>query len=169
MDSLNIPYFHFTWGLKLLILHKCHCSHPTDSWLKPHPLSCNRPRKELHCQKWGPYKARRPFSKLIHTLQLSSEAAMLSRPSVKTCPPPPAPSFLLAQNLSPKDIARSDITSWKLYYTYTTSLAHCLSYKFHLLSLTYFFQLRFWPTTLKRCVLAFQNFQPTSKTRTTGV
>jgi len=44
-------------------------------------------------------------------LQLSPEAAMLSGPRVETHPPPPVLPFLLAQNLSPKDIARSDITS----------------------------------------------------------
>jgi len=69
--------------------------------------------------------ARRPFSKpVLHRrkemahpvltkgfLQLSPEATMLSGPRVETHPPPPVPSFLLAQNLSPKDIAGSDITS----------------------------------------------------------
>jgi len=44
-------------------------------------------------------------------LQLSPEAAMLSGPRVETRPPPSVPPFLLAQNLSPKDIAGSDITS----------------------------------------------------------
>ena len=44
-------------------------------------------------------------------LQLSPEAAMLPGPRVETRPPPPVPPFLLAQNLSPKDIAGSDITS----------------------------------------------------------
>jgi len=44
-------------------------------------------------------------------LQLRPEAAMLSGPSVETRPPLPVPLFLLVQNLSPKDIARSDITS----------------------------------------------------------
>ena len=48
-------------------------------------------------------------------LQLCPEAAMLSGPSVETHPPLPVLLFLLVQNLSPKDIARSDITSWKLY------------------------------------------------------
>ena len=48
-------------------------------------------------------------------LQLSPEAAMLPGPRVKNCPPPPVPPFLLAQSLSPKDIAGSDITSLKLY------------------------------------------------------
>ena len=44
-------------------------------------------------------------------LQLSPEAATLPGPRVETHPPPPVPPFLLAQNLSPKDIAGSDITS----------------------------------------------------------
>jgi len=44
-------------------------------------------------------------------LQQSPEAAMLPGLSVETCPPPSVLPFLLAQNLSPKDIARSDITS----------------------------------------------------------
>jgi len=44
-------------------------------------------------------------------LQLSPEAAMVPGLSVETHPPPPVPPFLLVQNLSPKDIARSDITS----------------------------------------------------------
>ena len=47
-------------------------------------------------------------------LQLNPEAAMLSGQVLKPLVLP----FLLAQNLSPKDIARSDITSWKLYNTY---------------------------------------------------
>ena len=44
-------------------------------------------------------------------LQLSPEAAMLPGLSVETRPPPPVLPFLLVQNLSPKDIAGSDITS----------------------------------------------------------
>ena len=66
--------------------------------------------------------ARRLFSKPIHAkeghpvptkgfLQLTPEAAMLPGPSIETRPPPPVPPFLLVQNPSPKDIARSDITS----------------------------------------------------------
>ena len=38
-------------------------------------------------------------------LWISPEVAKLSQPGVKTHPPPPVPLFLLAQNLSPKDIA----------------------------------------------------------------
>ena len=78
--------------------------------------------------------ARRPFYKPVHAkeerngppsatqglstakprssfLQLSPEVATFSGLSVETHPPPPVPPFLLVQNLSPKDIARSDITS----------------------------------------------------------
>ena len=44
-------------------------------------------------------------------LQQSPEEAMLPGPSVDTRSPPPVPPFLLVQNLGPKDIARSDITS----------------------------------------------------------
>ena len=66
--------------------------------------------------------ARRLFSKPIHAqeerngpswsfLQLNPEAAVLPGPRVETHPPPPVPPFLLAQSLSPKDIAGSDVTS----------------------------------------------------------
>ena len=51
------------------------------------------------------------LTKLKGFLQLSPEVAMLPGPRVETRPPPPVPPFLLAQNLSPKDIAGSDITS----------------------------------------------------------
>ena len=44
-------------------------------------------------------------------VQLTPEAAMLPGPRVETRPPPPVPPFLLAQSLSPKDIAGSDNTS----------------------------------------------------------
>jgi len=46
-------------------------------------------------------------------LQPSPEAAMLFAPFRCTHVPPPVPPFLLAQNLSLKDIATSDITSSK--------------------------------------------------------
>ena len=51
-------------------------------------------------------------------LQLSPEVAMLPGPRVEICPPHPVPPFMLVQNLSPKYIAGSDITSWKLYDAY---------------------------------------------------
>jgi len=44
-------------------------------------------------------------------LQLSPEAAMFPGLSVETHPSPPVPPFLLVQNVSPKDIAGSYITS----------------------------------------------------------
>ena len=44
-------------------------------------------------------------------LQLSPEAAMLPGLSAETRPPPPVTPFLMAQNLSPKDIAGNDVTS----------------------------------------------------------
>ena len=79
----------------------------------------------LTASNGGPTWPEDRFSKPIHAkegemahpvltkgiLQLSPEAAMLPGPRVETHPPPPVPPFLLAQNLSPKDIARSDITS----------------------------------------------------------
>ena len=46
-------------------------------------------------------------------LQPSPEAAKLFAPFGYTHLPPPVPPFLLAQNLSLKDIATSDITSSK--------------------------------------------------------
>ena len=69
--------------------------------------------------------ARRPLSKPVHAheerngppgddqgfLQLSPEASMLPGPRVETRPPHPVLPFLLAQSLSPKDIAGSDNTS----------------------------------------------------------
>jgi len=75
------------------------------------------------------YMARRPFSKPINFvkrremahplltkgfLQLSPKAAMLFDPSSASTHLP----FLLMQNLCSKDIARIDITSWKLYDAY---------------------------------------------------
>jgi len=40
-------------------------------------------------------------------LRTSPDAVMLFAPFGYTHPPPPVPPFLLTQNLSPKDIARS--------------------------------------------------------------
>ena len=42
-------------------------------------------------------------------LKMSPDAAMLFALSRCTHPPPPVPPFLLMQNLTPKDIAGSDI------------------------------------------------------------
>jgi len=44
-------------------------------------------------------------------LQLRTEAVMLPGPRVERRPLLPVPPFLLVQNLSPKNIAGSDITS----------------------------------------------------------
>ena len=44
----------------------------------------------------------------------SPDAAMLFSPFGYTHPPPPGPPFLLTQNLSPKDIAGSDILKLKV-------------------------------------------------------
>jgi len=51
-------------------------------------------------------------------LQLGPEVAMMFAPFGHTHPPPPVPPFLLAQKLSPKGIAGSDITSYRLYDAY---------------------------------------------------
>ena len=47
-------------------------------------------------------------------LKLSPDMAMLFAPFRYTHPPPPVPPFLLMQNLSPKDIAGSDIMKLKV-------------------------------------------------------
>ena len=47
-------------------------------------------------------------------LSTSQDAAMLFAPFGCTHPPPPVPPFLLTQNLSPKDIAGSDIMKLKV-------------------------------------------------------
>ena len=47
-------------------------------------------------------------------LKMSPDVAMLFAPFRCTHPPPPVPPFLLPQNVSPKDIAGSDITKLKV-------------------------------------------------------
>ena len=47
-------------------------------------------------------------------LKTSPNAAMLFAPFGCTHPPAPVPPFLLTQNLSPKDIAGSDIMKLKV-------------------------------------------------------
>jgi len=47
-------------------------------------------------------------------LQLRPEASMIPGPRVENYPPPPVPFFLMVQNLSPKDIAGSDIMKLKV-------------------------------------------------------
>jgi len=104
--------------------------------LKPHPLS-NELAIVTALGQWSPLQSEKitslPEVEALHGLfskpvcaqeermahlgltkgflQLSPEAAMLPAPRVETRPPPPVPPFLLVQNLSPKDIAGSDITS----------------------------------------------------------
>ena len=90
-----------------------------DLLLKPHPL-INKfsivtalsqwTRKSFTVRNGGPTRVedyflspvmqRREMTHHVPTkafLQPSPEAAMLSQPSVETCPPPPVPSFLLAE------------------------------------------------------------------------
>ena len=52
-----------------------------------------------------------PTRSLLNT---SPDAAMLFAPFGCNHPPPPVPPFLLTQNLSPKDIAESDIMKLKV-------------------------------------------------------
>jgi len=47
-------------------------------------------------------------------LKMSPDVAMLYAPFGCTHPPPPVPPFLLTQNISPKDIAGSDIAKPKV-------------------------------------------------------
>jgi len=47
-------------------------------------------------------------------LKTSPDTAKLFAPFECTHPPPPVPPFLLTQNLSPKDIAESDIMKLKV-------------------------------------------------------
>ena len=55
-------------------------------------------------------------------LQVSPDTAMLFAPFGCTHPPPPVPPFLLTQNLSPKDIAGSDIMKLKVSRRHMKSL-----------------------------------------------
>jgi len=47
-------------------------------------------------------------------LEMTLDTAMLFAPFGYTHPPSPVPPFLLTQNLSPKDIAESDIMKLKV-------------------------------------------------------
>ena len=106
----------------------------THSRLKSHPPS-NELAIVMALGQWLPLKsekvaslpemARRPFSKPIRAQEerngpprfdqgLSTakpKSSHVTWAEVETRPPPPVPTFLLSQNLSPKDIAGSDITS----------------------------------------------------------
>jgi len=82
----------------------------------------------LEFWKWRPYKVRSLVSNSIYAkkdrngfpvptkslLKMSPDTAMLFVPFGCTHPPPPVPPFLITQNLSPKDIARSDIMKLKV-------------------------------------------------------
>jgi len=114
--SLNIPYFHFRWLLKLLTSHKCHCSLPVHirdsshthclTSLQESRLLANgrpyRPRKEFLCQKWGGQKTvfqdlradRQPeFTRVMnHCWSLASANYFLS-PLVQMAHPVPTKTF----------------------------------------------------------------------------
>ena len=136
----HIKWFNFTWVLKLLTSHKCHCSHlvqfvtqttPTfwrafnsySSWLIVTPTDWEESFTARNggptwpeCCFLSPFVQRRrkwPTQCQPRLLQLSPEAAMLSQASVETYQFPPPPPLSAERNLSPKDIAGSDITSWK--------------------------------------------------------
>ena len=79
----------------------------------------------LEFWKWMPYKVRSLVSNSIYAKKdrngppsakqvVSRDEPMLLAPFGCTRPPPPVPLFLLMQNLSPKDIAGSDIMKLKV-------------------------------------------------------
>ena len=138
----HIKWFNFTWVLKLLTSHKCHCSHlvqfvtqttPTfwrafnsySSWLIVTPTDWEESFTARNggptwpeCCFLSPFVLRRREIANQGLVQLYLEADTLSWLSAETHPPPPVLLSLLAQNLSPKDISKSIITSWKLYDGY---------------------------------------------------
>jgi len=61
-----------------------------------------------------PFMPKRIEMALPVPTKTSPDAAMLFAPFRCTHPPPPVPPFLLMQNLSPKDIAGSDIMKLKV-------------------------------------------------------
>ena len=120
---LNVPYFHFTWVLKLLSSHKCYCSHPLEICDSNHThfLSAFNSHSSLpmvgttdqeKSRNGGPtwpedcflspfVQRRRATAHPVPTKglpQLSPQAAMLPGLSAETRTPPPVPPFLLAQN-----------------------------------------------------------------------
>jgi len=116
-------YSHFTRVLKLLTSHKCPYSHPVQIRDSNHTLrhgswpmtACIDQKESFSTRNGGPTCPKDCFlSPFIHRRErsfpssASPEAAMLSQPSTEARPPPIAPPFLLAHNLSTKDIARSD-------------------------------------------------------------
>jgi len=92
--------------------------------LKQHPIqykNCAWVARSLCCCSWSDCERTEmvlpmPTKSLLRT---SPDAAILFAPFGCTHLPPPVPPFLLMQNLSPKDIARSDImklkVSWGIY------------------------------------------------------
>ena len=110
-----------------------------DSWVKPHPR-VNKFSIVMALGQWPPVLTEKQASFIVRNggptrpegcflsrfmqemahpvptkafLQPSPEAAMLFAPFRCTHPPPPVPPFLLKQNLSPKNIAGSDVMSTK--------------------------------------------------------
>ena len=76
----------------------------------------------LEFWKWRPYKVRSLVSNSIYAKKdrnghpSANQVASKDEPrrSHAVHPPPPVPPFLLTQNLSPKDIAGSDIMKLKV-------------------------------------------------------
>ena len=69
-----------------------------------------------------PFVSRREMAKPVPTkafLQPAKAAAMCMAPHAETCPLPPIPPFLLAQNLSSKRIVPSDNMQPKLHDEYS--------------------------------------------------
>jgi len=89
--------------------------------------TCRSWKTGLEHWKWRPYKVRLLVSNSIYARKyrsgtnqdMSPDTAMLFAPFRCTHPPPLIPPFLPKQNLSPKDIAGSDImklkVSWWIY------------------------------------------------------
>ena len=81
----------------------------------------------LEFWKWRAYKVRSPVSNSIHAKKdrngpsSANQVASEDKPrrghavcTLRVHPPPPVPPFLLTKNLSPKDIAESDIMKLKV-------------------------------------------------------
>ena len=73
--------------------------------------------------KQGPYKVRQLVSKSTYVIkngnkqglsQLSTDTAIRFAPFRRTHPPPTVPTFLIMQNLFPKDISRSEVMKLKV-------------------------------------------------------
>ena len=133
MDTFHGPYFHFclelaleTWVKALLIhslwIHDLGHTHSLASDQQSGPSDQRTllwTKGCLNCQKWSPYKVKERFlhpfvhesRQMAHPsqtkafLQAAATAIMRCQAERWTHPPPPVPSFLLAQNLSSKRIA----------------------------------------------------------------